>query len=504
MARTMTLLILLLAPAFAALATIRVQVRYLKEVALTGTAVSLALSIVALLAVSRGAPLQTTADWAPGAGLTFKLAADGVSASLLLLNSGIGALAILSTRPARLRRPHLFIAMLLLAQSAAAGVLLAQDMVLFFIFWELVLVPFLVLIAVYGEGEREKAALKLLIYTSLGSLTMLVSIATLFVLSGSHSFQIADLAVSRQAAFMGVSAAHLVFLGFAFAFAIKTPLFPFHGWMAEAYTACPTPALMVLAGVVAKLGPYGFYRVAIRLEPGAARDLSGILMTLAAVGIVYGALLALRQHDAKRTVVYLSLSHMCFITLGIVSLTPAGLAGGSIQMINHGVLITSLFFIVAHIEARVGTRDRSQLAGLAASAPVFTGIFLLLSLATLGLPGLNGFVGEYLIMAGAYTRSWPILLLSAVGVVLASWYMLRFYQGVMSGSPLVAVEGQGEGESVEQQVAESRHLELRSDELRVLVPLAVAAVLIGVFPAPLASIVDQGVAPLTRLVAGGG
>ncbi|HEV1998709.1 MAG TPA: NADH-quinone oxidoreductase subunit M [Candidatus Dormibacteraeota bacterium] len=494
----MTLVVILLAPALAALATMRVQVRYLKEVALTGTAVALGLSLVAMLAAARGAPLEATAAWAPAAGLTFKLAADGVSASLLLLNSGIGALALLSTRPERLHRPHLFVAMLLLAQSAAAGVLLAQDMVLFFIFWEVVLVPFFVLIAIYGEGEREKAALKLLIYTSLGSLAMLVSIASLFVLSGSHSFLINDLAASGQAFFLGISAAHLVFLGFAIAFAIKTPLFPFHGWMAEAYTACPTPALMVLAGVVSKLGPYGFYRVAIRLEPGAARDLSGLLMTLAAVGIVYGALMALRQRDAKRTIVYLSLSHMCFITLGIVSLTPAGLSGGSIQMVNHGVLIASLFFIVGHIEQRLGTRDRGRLAGLAASAPMFAGIFLLLSLATLGLPGLNGFVGEYLIMAGAYSRSWPILVLAAIGVVLASWYTLRLYQGVMTGSPLVTLEEEGEHR------ADLARVELTSLELGILVPLAAAALLIGVFPAPLASLVNQGVAPLTRLLAGGG
>lgn len=494
----MILTILLLAPAVAALATMRVPLRYLREVALTGTAVSLALSVVAILSASRGAPLEARTEWAPAAGLVFKLGADGVSSSLLALNSGIGMLAILATRPGRLRRPHLFVAMLLLAQSAAAGVLMAQDMVLFFVFWELVLVPFVVLIAIYGEGQREKAALKMLIYTSLGSLTMLVSIVTLFVLSGSHSFLIDDLVPARETFVLGVSSTHLVFLGFAFAFVIKTPLFPFHGWMAEAYTACPTPALMVFAGVVSKLGPYGFYRVAIRLEPAAAHDLSGLLMTLAAVGIVYGALMALRQRDAKRTVVYLSLSHMCFITLGIVSLTPAGLAGGTLQMINHGVLIASLFFIVGHIEERLGTRDRGRLTGLAGSAPMLAAVFLLLSLATLGLPGLNGFVGEYLIMAGAYARSWPILLLAAAGVVLASWYTLRLYQGVMNGSPLLTP-----GEESEP-LTDPRRVELSSPELGVLVPLAVAAILIGIFPGPVVSLVNQGVVPLSRLLAASG
>lgn len=493
----MTLVLLLLAPALAAVATMRVQVRYLREVALTGTAVSLGLGIVALLAASRGAPLTTASEWAPAAGLSFRLAADGVSASLLLLNSGIGFLAILATRTERIQRPHLFIAMLLLAQSAAAGVLLAQDMVLFFVFWELVLVPFLVLIALYGEGEREKAALKMFIYTSVGSLSMLVSIAALFVLSGSHTFLIQDLAASRFTTFLGISTAHLVFIGFALAFAIKTPLFPFHGWLADAYTACPTPALMVFAGVVSKLGPYGFYRVAIRLEPGAARDLSGLLMTLAAVGIVYGALLALRQRDTKRTVIYLSLSHMCFITLGIVSLTPAGLAGGTLQMINHGVLISAMFFIVGHIAERMGTRDRGLLAGLAGPAPVLAIVFLVISLATLGLPGLNGFVGEYLIMAGTYARSGALLSLAAAGVVLAAWYTLRLYQGVMNGPPLTAEE---EG----QQLPDPARAELASGELNILLPLMAAAILIGIYPAPLASLVNQGIAPLTRLLAGGG
>ena len=492
----MNLVILLLAPAVAALATVRVQRRYLREVAITGTVVALALSLVAMISALRGQPLSVSANWAPAAGLSFKLAADGVSSALLVLNSTIGLLALLATKPDRIRRPHLFVAMLLLTQVGAAGVLLAQDMVLFFLFWETVLVPFLVLIAVFGEGDRERAALKLLIYTAVGSLTMLVSIATLFVLSGAHSFLIDDLATAHAGApvIFGISAAELAFLGFALAFAIKAPLFPFHGWMADAYSACPTPALMVLAGVVSKLGPYGFYRVAIRLLPGAAREFSGLLMALAAVGIVYGALLALRQHDLKRTVVYLSLSHMCFITLGIVSLTSAGLAGASLQMVNHGILIAAMFFIVGHIEARLGTRDRARLAGLAGGAPVFAGIFMLLALATLGLPGLNGFAGEYLIMAGAYARSWPILLFAATGVVLASWYTLRLYQGVMNGSPTLAVD-QGE-----ESVVEPGRAELGNTELSVLVPLAAAAVLIGVYPGPWVSLVNQGVDQLSQVI----
>ena len=496
----MNLVILLLAPAVAALATLRVQRRYLKEVAITGAVVSLGLSLVAMVSALQGQPLSVSASWAPAAGLTFQLAADGVSSALLVLNSAIGILALLATRPERLHRPHLFVAMLLLAQVGAAGVLMAQDMVLFFLFWETVLVPFLVLIAVFGEGARERAAIKLLIYTAVGSLTMLVSIATLFVLSGSRSFLIDDLARAHTGApvIFGLSAAELAFAGFALAFAIKAPLFPFHGWLAEAYASCPTPALMVLAGVVSKLGPYGFYRVAIRLLPGAAREFSGLLMGLAAVGIVYGALLALRQRDTKRTVIYLSLSHMCFITLGIVSLTSAGLAGASLQMLNHGILIAAMFFIVGHLEQRMGTRERARLGGLANGAPIFAGIFMLIALATLGLPGLNGFVGEYLIMAGTYAVSWPVLLLAASGVVLAAWYTLRLYQGVMNGPPPPAAEGD---HGVR---AEPGHAELGDRELSVLVPLAIAAVVIGIYPGPWMNLVGHGVDQLSRVILGGG
>ena len=248
---------------------------------------------------------------------------------------------------------------------------------------------------------------------------------------------------------------------------------------------------MILAGVVSKLGPYGFYRLAIPLLPGAAQRFSPMLMTLAALGIVYGALLALRQDDAKRVVAYLSLSHMCFITLGIVGLTSAGMAGGLLQMVNHGILISALFFIVGHFEARLGTRSRGAISGLARGAPALTAVFLVLALATLGLPGLNGFVGEYLIMLGTYSRSWPLLLLAAAGVVLAAWYTLRFFQGTMAGHP-----GPGEGGG-------AARAELTRSEMWVLVPLAVLAIAIGVYPAPLISVINTSVGAIAGALGSG-
>ena len=485
----MTLLILLFLPLAGALVVARVPTRYVQPVALLTAGVDLLVSLVVLQGAANGSPLSLDYSWAAGAGLNFRLSADGVSSVLLALNALVGLMAVLATRVDEVKRPQLFMALLLSTQTAVAGALLAQDLVLFFVFYEAVLVPLFVLIAIFGQGDRQRAALKLLIFTSAGSLAMLLSILTIFA-AGGGGFALGRATgahLGGTPVFVGLTAADLAFGGFTLAFAIKTPLFPFHGWLADAYTSAPTPVVMILAGMVSKLGPYGFFRVALPLLPAAARDLSPLLMALAATGIVYGALLALRHEDAKRMVAYLSLSHMCFITLGILSLTPAGISGGVLQMINHGVLITSLFFVVGHFERRLGTRERGRLGGLSGRAPFLAALFLLLSLATLGMPGLNGFVGEYLILLGAYARSWPLLLVAAAGVVLAAWYTLRLYQGAMNGP---AADGDGA-------------VEIGAVESGVLLPLAILAVAIGVYPAPFLALINDAVGGLVKLLGSG-
>jgi NADH-quinone oxidoreductase subunit M len=488
----MTLLIAVFLPLAVATIIGRIPARYLQQAGLLTTGLDLLVSLVVLQAAARGAPLSLDVDWAGQAGLGLRLSADGVSASLLTLNAVVGLMAVLVMRVDEIKRPHLFLAMLLAVQTAVAGALLARDLVLFFVFYEAVLLPFFILIALFGEGRAQYNALKLLIFTSAGSLAMLVSILAIFVASGgsgSSSFAFDQLGHVRfgGGSLFGLGAADLVFLGFTLAFAIKTPLFPFHGWLAEAYTSAPTPVVMLLAGVVSKLGPYGFFRIALPLLPSAAARFSPLLMTLAAVGIVYGALLALRQDDTKRMVAYLSLSHMCFISLGIFSLTLAGISGGVVQMLNHGILITSLFLIVGHLERRLGSRRLSELRGLSRRAPLLAAVFLVLALATLGMPGLNGFVGEYLILLGTFARSWVLLLIAAAGVVLAAWYTLRLYQGTMNGEPQ----------------AEAGPAEIGAAETGVLLPLAAMAVLIGVFPAPLLSLIDGGVGGVVKLLGGG-
>jgi NADH-quinone oxidoreductase subunit M len=485
-----TLLIGLFLPLAAGLVIFRLPARYLQVGALLATGVELLVSLVILQAAAQGKPLTLDLDWAGAAGLGLRLGADGVSSSLLALNALVGMAAGLATRVEQIKRPHLFVAMLLAAQTAVAGALLARDLVLFFVFFESVLVPFFVLIAVFGEGDGPRVAIKLLIFTSAGSLLMLLAILSVAIAGGgSHgpNFAIERLGrvhIGGGEILLGLGAADLAFLAFALAFAIKTPLFPFHGWLAEAYTAAPTPAVMILAGVVSKLGPYGFFRIALPLLPSAAQRFSPVLMTLSVIGIIYGALLALRQEDAKRVVAYLSLSHMCFISLGIFSLTPAGITGGVLQMVNHGILIASLFLIVGHLESRLGTRRKDQLHGLSQPAPLLAGVFLVLALGTLGMPGLNGFVGEYLILLGAFARSWALLLVAAGGVVLAAWYTLRLYQGMMNGEPAV----------------ESTDAEITAVETGVLVPLATLVVLIGVYPAPLVDLFGTSVGGVVKLL----
>jgi NADH-quinone oxidoreductase subunit M len=443
---------------------------------------------VAMQVAAGGPPFSGAFAWAPSAGLVLRLEADGVSSTLLALNGLLFILAIMSSRLHEIERPRAFLVLMLLTQAAVAGLVMARDMVLFYVFWEAVLIPLFILIAAFGEGDRgraRQAAIKMLVFTGLGSLAMLLAILTLFAARDNGTgatFAMAELArvhLSNHQVFLGLGGADLAFLAFALAFAIKTPLFPFHGWLAEAYAAAPTPVVMVLAGVVSKLGPYGFFRVGLGVLPAGAERFRPLLMTLAGLGIVYGALLALRQTDAKRFVAYLSLSHMCFITLGIATGTSTGVAGGLVQMLNHGVLIAALFFIVDHLERKTGTRERSAIHGLARRGPVLASLFLGISLAVLGLPGMNGFVGEYLIMLGASARSWPILLLAASGVVLAAWYTLRFYQGTMNG-----------------ETANTTSVELSGADVGVLAPVLALALLVGVYPGPLLALIARSLAGL--------
>src|SRR3982074_1453010 len=322
--------------------------------------------------------------------------------------------------------------------AGLAGVFMATDVVLFYVFWEAMLIPAYVLLWIFGEGARPgRGAIKFVLYTLAGSLLMLVGVIGEYVATGQQTFDLATLATMPPSPSIQFG----LFFVFALAFAIKTPLFPFHSWLPDAYLAAPTPLLVTFAGVMGKAGAYGFLRIVVPLfpEPVSWWDWRWVIPVLAVAAIVWGALMAIAQRDMKLLVAYSSVSHMGFIVLGIFSYNVQGQQGAVVQMVNHGIIISALFLLVAWIGDRAGTRDRSAMAGLASRMPVMAGVFFVVTLAALGLPGLNSFVGEFMTLLGAWERAPLLAVFGAIGMVLTPVYVLRMFQGVMQGMPVGTV-----------------------------------------------------------------
>jgi NADH-quinone oxidoreductase subunit M len=367
--------------------------------------------------------------WIPQLHIFYRLGVDGISLWLVVLNAFLTLIAVLAT-PVSMKGANRFMGLMLAMSAGMAGVLMATDLVLFYVFWEAMLIPAYFLLWLFGEGERPgRAALKFVLYTLVGSLLMLVGVIGEYVFTGQQTFDLAKLSTIAPTASIQFG----LFFVFALAFAIKTPLFPFHAWLPDAYAAAPTPMLITFAGMMGKTGAYGFLRIAIPLfpDPTWLWDWRWVIPVLAVLGIVWGALMAIAQRDMKMLVAYSSVSHMGFIVLGIFSLNVQGQQGAILQMVNHGVIIPALFLIVAWIQDRTGTRDRSAIAGLAPRMPIMAGMFLLVTLAALGLPGLNSFVGEFMTLLGAWQLAPWLAVVGAIGLVLAPVYMLRLFQGAM-------------------------------------------------------------------------
>lgn len=431
------------------------------------------------------------ADWIKSIGASYHLGVDGVSAWILALNAGVFLLGALVMSSRTTERAKLFCGLLLFTEAATTGVLLSLDLLLFYFFWEGMLIPLYFLLAFYGNENRGRATLKFVIYTVAGSLLMLVAIIYLhFQALGAHvnTFDLETLLqhpLPVQAAvplpFSSIptlTPAMFAFLAFALAFAIKLPLVPFHTWLPDLYESAPVPALLFFAGVVSKMGAYGFIRFGITLFSGPVHQLQPLLAALAVLSILYGALMALSQTDIKRIVAYASLSHLGFIALGIFSLNQNGINGAVIQIVNHGIIIVALFLVVGMVEARTGTRDRRELAGLEKRMPWLYFFFLVITLAGLGLPGTNSFVGEFTIMLGAFQYFWLLAVLAGAGVVLATWYMLRMHQGMMH-------------EPTGPRTEKVHDLHFR--EALVLVPLAGLMIFLGVYPRPIGAVSAQAV-----------
>ena len=436
---------------------------------------------------------EENVNWIGAIGARYHLGVDGVSLWLVLLTTLLMPIAVLSSWNAISKRPLAYHAFLLLLQSAMIGVFISLDLLLFYLFFEASLVPMFFLIGVWGGERRVYAAIKFFIYTAVGSLLMLVGIIALYFIY--HTFDYPALLQAMAANPLAARASSLLFLAFGLAFCIKVPLFPFHTWLPDAHTEAPTAGSVILAGVLLKMGTYGLLRFNLALFPGASRTWAPLIIVLAVIGIIYGALVAMVQPDVKRLVAYSSVSHMGFVVLGLFSFTELGMQGALYQMLNHGVSTGALFLFVGFIYERRHTRMISEFGGLATPMPWFATLFVIASLSSVGLPFLNGFVGEFLILIGtwtstiAVTNSWVVTMLAATGVIWAAVYMLWMLQRVLFGEIT--------------NPANAKLKDLNSRELGLLLPLLFLMIFMGVYPRVFLDRSQPDVAAIQRRVTAG-
>ncbi len=372
--------------------------------------------------------------WISQWGISWHLGVDGISLFLVVLTGILFPLVIVGIDPHH--NETSYFAWMLLLQAGVMGSFLALDLFLFFVMFEIVLVPMYFLIGGWGYDQRVYAAMKFFLYTMTGSAFMLVGIiATVSLARRDLGIVTFDLIKIAEGANFSTNAARWLFVSFAIAFAVKVPLFPFHTWLPDAHTQAPTGGSVILAGVLLKMGTYGFLRFGIYLFPEAAMWARPTLFTLAVIGIIYGAIAATMQRDLKRLVAYSSVAHLGFIVLGTFALSSQAVTGAVMQMVNHGVSTGALFLLVGMIYERRHTREIAELRGIQHVAPIFAGVFTVVMLSSIGLPGLNGFVGEFLILIGSFgaARWWTVV--ATVGVVLAALYLLWAYQRVFHGEP---------------------------------------------------------------------
>ena len=377
--------------------------------------------------------LEMRLDWIPRLGVSFHLAADGLSLLLVLLTSFLGMVAAASSWTEIRERTGFFHLNLLWILAGIVGVFLAVDLFLFYFFWELMLVPMYLLIALWGHENRRYAAFKFFIFTQAGGLLMLISILGLYFVhgkaTGNYSFDYSDLLGSS----MGPTTEFWLMLGFFIAFAVKLPVVPLHNWLPDAHTEAPTAGSVVLAGLLLKTGAYGLIRFVLPLFPHASAEFAPTAIVLAVVGIIYGALTAFGQSDLKRLVAYTSVSHMGFVLLGVFAWSEIALQGAVMQMICHGLATGALFFIAGALQERIHTRELGRMGGLREAAPRMAAAALFFSLASLGLPGLGNFVAEFLVLLGSYKSNIAATAVAAAGIVAATVYSLWIVQRVFHG-----------------------------------------------------------------------
>jgi NADH-quinone oxidoreductase subunit M len=456
-----------------------------KRLALFIAVITAIIALVAAVAfVGEGQPEQFVEqyEWVGSLGVFYAVGANGVSLSLIVLTAVVTPIVLLAMwreAEAERRNPKPFFALVLLLEAMIIGTFAAQDVLLFYVLFEAMLVPMYFLIGLYGGPQRRYAAVKFLLYNLLGGLIMLAAVIGLYVQSvnaGQPSFLLADLVALE----VPVDIQRWLFLGFMFAFAIKAPLWPFHTWLPDA-AAESTPAnAAYLSGVMDKVGTFGMIALVLPLFPDATREFAPVVVVLAVISIVYGALLAVGQTDMKRLIAYTSISHFGFIVLGIFALTSQGVAGSTLYMVNHGLSTVALFVIVGFLIVRRGSRLVADYGGVAQPAPILAGSLLFAGLSGLALPGLATFVSEFLVLVGTYSRYRAAGVVATVGIILAALYILLFYQRTMTGPAREATRD---------------FPDLRRREILVVAPLVALLLAVGFFPKPLLDVIDDGVRP---------
>ncbi len=417
--------------------------------------------------------LAESAEWLPSAGISYSVGVDGISLWLIVLTTFLTPLVVLASFTAIDQRHREYYFLILALETGMIGAFVAVDIFLFYVFWEAMLLPMYLLIGIWGGKERVYAAMKFFMFTVVGSLLMLVAIFYLAyqhkIQFGTYSMGLADLYRVRISAEGGMfSAQAWLFLAFSLAFAIKVPLFPLHTWLPDAHVQAPTAGSVILAGVLLKMGGYGFMRFACPLFPDAVKEWQVFFLALGSVAILYGAWVSLVQPDIKKLVAYSSVSHMGYVIIGLFSLNSMGATGSLFQMLNHGISTGGLFLLVGMIYERRHTREIEQFGGLTQVMPWFSVAFMIVMLSSIALPGTNGFVGEFLILLGAWNANQAVAVVSAFGVVFGAVYMLWAFERMMFG-PLKHKENTGLSD-------------LSVREVAVLLPLLVAIFGMGVYP----------------------
>lgn len=472
-------------PLLAALLILLIKPGNPKVWALGASLIETIASIVATTQFIRNDEVQFLADvpWVKSMGLNFAVGIDGISLLLVLLTTILVPVIILSSFKQKYDKAHTFYGLVLIMQMALIGVFTAMDGLLFYLFWEVALIPIYFICLIWGGEDRGRITLKFFIYTLAGSLFMLIALVYLyFQTPGVHTFNIQALYEAGRS--LPASEQTLIFWAMFLAFAIKMPVFPFHTWQPDTYTVAPAQGTMLLSGIMLKMGIYGVIRWLIPVVPLGVQEWGFTAIVISVIGIIYASCIAIIQKDFKRLIAYSSIAHVGLISAGTFTLSTLGIQGAMIQMLSHGIIVVGLFYIIEIIFDRTQTRRLSNLGGIRNVAPVFTTVFVIIMLGSVALPLTSGFVGEFLLINSLFQYQTIIGAVSGLTIILGAVYMLRTFQKTMSGEANSLTTG---------------FLDLSTDEKLVLYPIVVLVVLIGVYPAPLLEISEPAVANLLKI-----